>query len=206
MTLLLNFSVRLLLICRMKIESEFFTSQGDQAIWELLANHLKHRKAMQRMVLTSLDAEQKPQARTLVLRELDSETKCLYFFTDSRSTKVAQWQNNPYSQALAYCHEDLLQLRLTGVIEVLANGVAFMDALSQLKAHQYKDYRSAHAPGSLWRADSAGPADSLNFNVIKLQINQIEVLEIKPHAQEHLRWSHSYNSMGELIDTKRLVP
>jgi hypothetical protein len=142
----------------------------------------------------------------MVLRELDSKIKCLYFFTDSRSMKVGQWQNHPYSEALAYCHENLLQFRLSGAIEVLENGDIYQNALAKIKAHQYKDYSSAQAPGSLWQADSIGTSRHLNFSVIKLKIDQIEVLEIKPRAAEHVRWSHSYNSLGDLIDTKRLVP
>lgn len=190
----------------MKIESEFFSKKGDQAIWKLLHSHLDQRKALQRMILTSINADQKPQARTLILRELDSALKILYFFTDSRSDKVKQWQNNPYSEALAYCDESLLQIRLGGSIEVLEKGDIFDEALSKLKTHQYKDYNGVQPPGSPWRANNSDSNKELNFSVIRLKCNQIEVLEIKPEAEEHLRCTYSYNSSGKLVDTKRLVP
>tara|TARA_R110002050_G_scaffold180202_2_gene313806 strand:- start:1159 stop:1719 length:561 start_codon:yes stop_codon:yes gene_type:complete len=178
----------------------------EQLIWDLLNVHLEQRLEMQRIVVSSVDENLRPQLRTMILRSLDAKAKCLYFFTDSRSPKIEQWQNNRFSQVLAYSHAELLQLRFTAKVEILQNGPLFESAKRGLKEHQFGDYSSPLPPGSNYNWAKSNPDEKLNFALVKMKIEQMEVLQLQTNAEEHLRYHYDYDPNPNPIKIKRLVP
>jgi len=63
----------------MSIKSLDMNFADDNSFWQMLNDHIQKRKDLQRMVLSSLTVELKPQVRTMILRSLDSISRRLYF-------------------------------------------------------------------------------------------------------------------------------
>lgn len=190
----------------MKIKAPLDFFEDDVRFWTILEKHLRERQEMQRMVLSSVDGEGKPQLRTMVLRALNLNKKALLFYTDARSPKLEQWRVAPFCEALAYSHDDLLQLRFSGQIEILEQGDLFDQAKANLAAHQHNDYNSILAPSSAYDSSQSGRAENLNFALVQVQVEHLEVLALQPKASEHFRWSYQYDKEGQLLNSRRLVP
>jgi len=190
----------------MKIEDPLDFFEDDMSFWTKLAEHAREQKEMQRMVLSSVGTEGKPQLRTMILRSLKPREKTLFFYTDSRSDKVEQWQKKPFCEALAYSHSNLMQLRLSGNIKILEQGDLFDQAKDGLVPHQHKDYNSKLAPGSIYDSSQAGLSETLNFALVQLQVEHLEILVLQPKGSEHFRWSYQYDKEGHLLKSTRLVP
>ncbi len=190
----------------MKIEASEYFFKDDAQLWNLISEHLYERKEFQRMVLSSVDAFGKPRLRTMVLRSLDLKNKTLNFYTDSRSPKLKHWQEHAFTEALAYSHTELIQLRLSGLITIINKGPLYEKAKGSLSAHQLTDYNSKIAPGSLYDADKPVRSEELHFSIIQLKVEHLEVLILQPKEEEHFRWTFCYDLDGEVINSKRLVP
>lgn len=178
--------------------------EDDQIIWKILKEHIEEAKELQRMVVSSVDENCRPQVRTMILRAVEHKTKCLYFYTDARSPKIGQWQKNQFCQVLAYSSSELLQLRFTAKAVVWQSGELYQSAKSGLKEHQWRDYSSLLAPGSDYDPALKSSSDKLNFALVQIKVEQMEILKLLPKAQEHLRYSFNYEKKNELA--RRLVP
>jgi pyridoxine/pyridoxamine 5'-phosphate oxidase len=190
----------------MKIVDPLYFFKDDTKFWTILLEHHQERKELQRLVLSSTDASGKPQVRTMILRSLDIDEKALFFYTDSRSPKVGQWRQNSYTEALAYSHANLLQLRLSGQVRIIEQGDLFENARKGLSVHQHQDYNSKMPPGSAYDSSAADQNEELNFILVKLEVEQLEVLALQPKGEKHFRWNYQYNRDGQLIKSTRLVP
>jgi pyridoxine/pyridoxamine 5'-phosphate oxidase len=74
----------------------------EVACWHTLAEAAAERTHEWRMlVLATVDGD-RASARTVMLREVDRESRELVFFTDSRSPKVAQIALHPRGTLLAW--------------------------------------------------------------------------------------------------------
>jgi len=72
--------------------------------------------------LCSVDADNIPQARMVVLRRTDAVGRVLEFHTDTRSAKWRELGAHPHATVLGYCSQTRLQLRLKGKVECHAPG------------------------------------------------------------------------------------
>ena len=83
--------------------------------WARLARGVKDRRSgFHTPVLATIGPDGAPQARTLVLRAVDPQTRQLRFHTDWRSHKALAVAQNPRVAVHAYCVTAKIQLRLTG--------------------------------------------------------------------------------------------
>ena len=57
-------------------------------------------------------------ARTVVLRDFNEQERLLRFHTDQRSPKISQIKENNKATVHAYDHEEKIQIRLKGTIEI----------------------------------------------------------------------------------------
>jgi hypothetical protein len=96
--------------------------------WTLLVRGSADRKSpVHTPVVASVGPDGAPQARVMVLRKADRAAGLLRFHTDVRSTKVAVLDGGRVA-VLAYHPGQSVQLRLSGVAEVVADG-AEVDAI-----------------------------------------------------------------------------
>ncbi|MBB6221531.1 MULTISPECIES: pyridoxamine 5'-phosphate oxidase family protein [Rhizobium] len=95
----------------------------DASAWRALETAASSRQSGFRFLnLCSVDAEQRPQARMVVLRRADGSLRVLEFHTDTRSPKWRELSANPHATVLGFCPQTRLQFRLPGTVELHAPG------------------------------------------------------------------------------------
>lgn len=137
-----------------------------------------------------------PQQRMVVLREVSENTLTIY--TDIRTSKVSQFEQNPNASVLLYDYKDRVQIQLTGEVCVEKKCVPSIWDSFSIKAK--KDYTTRFAPGTPVVAPSQVEYNSkINFCFLKFTFTSIDYLKIDTpyhtRAQFNLnqgRWEGTY--------------
>jgi hypothetical protein len=136
-------------------------------------------------VLASADANGLPDARTVVLRQVDAVAGQLTFYTDSRSPKVTQLQAQASAVLVFWSARLSWQLRVRVTCSVITSGPE-VEALWQgvKQSAAAGDYLSPRPPGAVLPSCS-GPADAANdpapthsFALLRAQVHQMDWLEL----------------------------
>ncbi|WP_089963229.1 pyridoxamine 5'-phosphate oxidase family protein [Limnohabitans sp. 2KL-3] len=138
-------------------------------------------------VLASADADGLPDARTVVLRQVDAGAGLLTFYTDSRSPKVAQLQAKAPAMLVFWSARLSWQLRVRVTCSVITSGPE-VEALWQgvKQSAAAGDYLSPLPPGALLppasgMADapkSSVPAPTHSFALLRAQVLQMDWLAL----------------------------
>lgn len=146
--------------------------------------YLKRRHPNKYCSLASV-YEDKPILRTVVLRDM-SESYNLIFFTDIRSEKVKQYQDNPNAEVLFYNHKKLLQIKVGGKIKLLQDKERIKYYKQKVQGSSQKDYTTLKAPSTpIKNPDNVEYGEDLNFAVLELDTTYIESLQLK--RPNHIR-------------------
>lgn len=157
-------------------------------LWqELVRASQEPRHEWRQATLATVCAVDGPQARTVVLREVEERTRTLLVYTDTRSPKVAQLRADPRAQLVCWSRALGWQLRLRCRVEVRADGLDVSSRWARLRhTPSAQDYLSPQAPGTpLWLAAPAEPAGAMSagevrahFAVMRLQVLEMDWLEL----------------------------
>ena len=138
-------------------------------------------------VLASADGDGLPDARTVVLRQVDAQAGQLTFYTDSRSPKVAQLQAQGAAMLVFWSARLSWQLRVRVTCSVITAGPE-VEALWQgvKQSAVAGDYLSPLAPGAVLAQDSAtasaettdAPRPAHSFALMRAQVLQMDWLEL----------------------------
>ncbi|MFT4800685.1 MAG: pyridoxamine 5'-phosphate oxidase [Flavobacteriaceae bacterium] len=157
----------------------------EEAMRELVNGHSKKRHPFRYFVLAT-NENGKPRQRTVVLRKtlLDSS---LVIYTDKRTQKIKDIQNNSEFSALFYDSKKLLQIRVEGKAELITDKQQIATYWQTVQESSKKDYTTNRAPGtSIKNPDDVGYESKENyFCPVKLVPNTIEYLRLK--RPNHLR-------------------
>lgn len=148
------------------------------------------------LVTTRLD--KRPTARTVVLRQFDSNSRCLYLFTDTRSKKIQEIQASPIGQLHFYSHEQSIQLRIDCELKILEEETKRKEFWDNTEPHSKLVYQQAST-----RGEEISKHESRGFNkndiekgyeyfaVIQAYIQSIDCLYISPekHYRSYFKWS-----------------
>ena len=136
-------------------------------------------------MLATVDADHRPQARTVVLRQADAALSQLHIFTDSRSPKVAELTASPHAMLVFWSTRLSWQLRVRAQAAVQRSGPQVDAAWSRVsQSAAAGDYLSAHAPGDvLPNADwistpDAGLKRPHHLAILTFQVQDIDWLEL----------------------------
>ena len=172
----------------------------EEAMRELVNGHSKKRHPFRYFVLAT-NENGKPRQRTVVLRKtlLDSS---LVIYTDKRTQKIKDIQNNSEFSALFYDSKKLLQIRVEGKAELITDKQQIATYWQTVQESSKKDYTTNRAPGtSIKNPDDVGYEPKENyFCPVKLIPNTIEYLRLK--RPNHLRVLFSRNDIdwsGEFL-------
>jgi hypothetical protein len=150
------------------------------------------RSPLHTPVVSSVGADGAPQARVMVLRKADRATGLLRFHTDARSPKVASLHARPVA-VLGYHPGEAVQLRLTGVAEVVREGPEVDAIWAQSTEFARRCYMVEAGPGTPLPAPGSGlpagvegrkpEADELvparaNFAIVKVQVTRLDWLHL----------------------------
>ncbi len=131
-------------------------------------------------VLATVDDGQ-ADARSLVLREVDSAERRLVFYTDARSSKVRQIQQSPQGTLIFYSRKLGQQLRMQVRLNVETSGLAVSSRWARLQTSAgARDYLSVAAPGSPLDAPLSELGVRGHFAMIEAMAETVDWLELHP--------------------------
>ncbi|GCL63466.1 pyridoxamine 5'-phosphate oxidase family protein [Pseudaquabacterium pictum] len=158
-----------------------------QACWQQLAASTRDKAhAWRVMGLATVDGDV-ADLRSVVLREVDVDTRTLMFFTDARSSKVAQIRSQPQAALLFWSPALGWQLRLRVRLALDTSGLAVSSRWARLKmSPAAQDYLSPLPPGAPLTGGTPPPApdrDSRNhFAVVRADVQRMDWLELHPEG------------------------
>jgi len=188
-----------------------FNSQNSLSeIWATLSHEL-HRGALDskhpfRYVTLATRGEDAPEQRIVVLRKVD-EALNFYFFTDSRTAKVTQIQENPQAEFLVYHPGKRTQVRVKGRLHIHQQNELSQEMWKRVQGDAQKAYNSTLSPGTEIAApdlayDWPTELDDRFFAVLKFIPERIEALQL--NGLTHVRVS--FSKSGADWDGDWLVP
>ncbi|WP_151671933.1 pyridoxamine 5'-phosphate oxidase family protein [Nitrincola schmidtii] len=155
--------------------------EGIQSIiWHELQCAVSNRQhGWRTMTLASLSCDGLPDARTVVLREVDPVEQQLAIYTDKRSPKILQMTQHPNVSLVFWCSKLNWQLR----IQAIAN--TCHDPERALRVWQHvrdtagaQDYLSLQAPSSPIKEDGRLCEDKNQLCIINFNIQSIDWLSL----------------------------
>ncbi|MGA0610334.1 pyridoxamine 5'-phosphate oxidase family protein [Caldimonas sp. KR1-144] len=173
-----------------------FESLGplEAALWrELMMAAHDREHGWHSCVLATHDAHDGPDARTVVLREVDPERRQLFIYTDARSAKHRQLDADARAMLVCWSPQLGWQLRLRLICEVRSEGLDVTSRWAQLRSRpSARDYLAPLAPGVALpddpaRQPQAAPTsvERTHFALIGAQVLSVDWLEL--HRDGHRR-------------------
>lgn len=167
-------------------------------IWKELGRaSLDRHHEWRTSVMASTDAVGLPDARTVVLRQVDAQAGRLTFYTDSRSPKVAQLQAQASAMLVFWSARLSWQLRVRVLCSVISSGPE-VEALWQ-KVQQSAaagDYLSPLPPGAVLPQGSTADLGAVNVPVpahslaiVRAQVLQMDWLELSREGHRRAQMS-----------------
>jgi pyridoxamine 5'-phosphate oxidase len=167
-----------------------------RACWhELERATLEREHGWRALALATLDGS-RPDARMVILREVDAQAQCLRFYTDARSRKVAQIGTQPRGTLLAWCPRLSWQLRLQVRLRIDTEEPTVLPRWARLRMMpSSQDYMSPLAPGSPLPAGPGpgGEGPQAHFAVVHAEVEAMDWLEL--HTDSHRR--ACFDAQGE---------
>ena len=165
------------------------------ALWQELARapHDKHHE-WRTPVLATVDGEA-ADARTVVLREVNTDDATLLIFSDARAGKLAQLQAHPLGMLVMWSGRLSWQLRLRVQLSAQTEGLAVSSRWARLKlSPAAQDYLSPLAPGQTMTTEldekmppslASTAVERGHFAVLQARVLSADWLEL--HREGHRR-------------------
>lgn len=146
-------------------------------------------------VLATVDIDGTPNARTVVLRHVDTALQQLQFYTDCRSPKIAELMDQPGAMLVFWSKSLSWQLRVRVEIAIQTTGAQVDTVWNQIsQSTAAGDYLSIHAPGDALAIGQAVPVNETDIHhlaILVAWIKEIDWLELSPSG--HRRASFCAN-------------
>jgi len=165
-------------------------------IWKELGRATQDRHHEWRTpVLATQTIDGLPNARTVVLRQVDAQAQTLGIFTDARSSKVQELTGQAHAVLVFWSKRLSWQLRVRAVMAVQTQGPEVQVLWDRVKqSATAADYLSATAPGSALSSLASGPIDSRQHHFARLtaQVKDMDWLELgrAGHRRAKIRKEH----------------
>ena len=131
----------------------------EAAIWRELSRAALDRHHDWRTPVIATTDSGEPDARTVILREVDADARCLVFYSDARAPKLRQLRGQPQAVLVMWSRRLSWQLRLRVEMQVQTDGLAVTSRWATLRSSPAAaDYLAPQPPGELWTRRSARPA------------------------------------------------
>jgi pyridoxamine 5'-phosphate oxidase len=158
----------------------------EAALWrELQAAPRDKQHPWRAPVLATTDGES-GDARTVILREVNTEQSTLLIYTDARAGKVAQITGHPLGTIVMWSPALGWQLRLRVHLQAVTDGLELSSRWARLKlSPAASDYLSPQAPGTPLAHTLGTRGEREFFALLEARVLSIDWLEL--HAQGHRR-------------------
>jgi pyridoxamine 5'-phosphate oxidase len=136
-------------------------------------------------VLATTDG-QAADARTVILREVNTEQATLLMYSDARAGKVAQIAAHPLGTLVMWSPSLGWQLRLRVHLQAVTDGLELSSRWARLKlSPAANDYLSSQAPGDPLDNTLGTRGERAFFALLEARVLSVDWLEL--HAQGHRR-------------------
>ena len=171
--------------------------KGESKIWDLLAQGVVNKKSKFHTPTLSTINGNTINSRTIILRKVDNKTKMLFFYSDSRSRKVLNINQNNNVTVHLYEPRFKLQVQLYGKANIENKTAKTKDIWNNLNIFSKKNYLSALSPGEKinsldvlkYNADNEGAF--YNFSLIYFKVSKLECLQLSDI--NNIRVEYIYN-------------
>jgi hypothetical protein len=187
------------------------TSSLNFVLSTLEEGAVKRKHDLHLLVLGTVDKDNNPQTRNVVLRKVDISKSLIRFHTDKRSSKILDIQNNNLVSLLGYDKASKLQIRILAKAEIEDSREALLDIWTDMYPMSRECYRVNDAPGKVVSSkddvffEDEG-TDKMNgfenFTIVNCYIDSIETLFL--HSSGHLR--AKYQNENNQFTGQWLVP
>jgi pyridoxamine 5'-phosphate oxidase len=168
----------------------------DAAVWLELHRATSDRAHGWRTPVLATSADGWPDARTVVLREVDRDARRLSVYSDVRAAKVHQLQHSPAGMLVLWSAVLGWQLRCRVVATVHAGGLASSSRWARVRlTPSAQDYLSPMPPGAeltdpppLDGPRRSEPVDLGHFVVIEFDAVSWDWLELHPQGHRRARF------------------
>ena len=163
----------------------------EAAVWAELARAVADHQHPWRTPVLATIADDRADARTVVLREVNVHERQLLIYTDERAAKVPQLLKHPNGTLVMWSPQLGWQLRCEVRLALEMSGLAASSRWARVKlSPSARDYLSPLPPGTALAAPAsvpqAGePAPRAYFSVISAEVASIDWLDL--HAGGHHR-------------------
>lgn len=164
----------------------------QQRIWVELGRATQDRHhAWRTPVLVTMGPDASPDARTVVLREVDSSLFNLRFYTDSKSTKVADLSTQSRASLVFWSKRLSWQLRVQVSFTIHTTGQVVEAAWSRVnQSVAAADYLSALAPGTPLSVLNPGLLPNKHhLAVMSAVVREIDWLELAQRGHRRAKFS-----------------
>lgn len=125
-------------------------------------------------------------ARTVILREVDTEQGTLLMYSDARAGKVTQIAAHPLGTLVLWSPPLGWQLRIRVHLQIVTDGLELSSRWARLKlTPAANDYLSSQAPGDPLDNALCARGERAYFALLEARVLSIDWLEL--HAQGHRR-------------------
>jgi hypothetical protein len=162
----------------------------EDAVWRELGHAVHSKGHAWRVAVLATLAGGSADARSVVLRDLDLQSRTLLIYTDSRSPKAQQAQAHPQGMLVLWSQALGWQLRLSVALTLETSGLRVSSRWAQLKlTPAAQDYLSPLPPGSALGAAPAPERTSRDhFAVIAARVEAVDWLELHPLGHRRARF------------------
>jgi hypothetical protein len=163
----------------------------EEAVWQELRRATNDRHHEWRtLVFATVDCDDSgtpwPDARTVVLREVDINARELVIYSDSRAAKARQLSRQPGALLVLWSKRLGWQLRCRANCLVEVDGLMVSSRWERVRwSPSAQDYLSPLAPGAPLEAAPPALAQRESFSAITAHIDRIDWLEL--HREGHRR-------------------
>lgn len=182
-----------------------------QTAWQLLLRANNDRKhAFRTAAVSSLRPDGTPNARTVVMRKADREAGTLRLYTDLRSDKMTDLDENSQFHWLLWDPKKQLQFGASGPVQRL-DRKRELELFHQIPKHGRKAYATTKGPGKTlgkntdglppnWEELGEAETDyaAANFCVLETVLERAEVLSLD-RDQGHRRIRATKDSTGRWV-------
>lgn len=161
----------------------------EDAVWQELTRAARERgHAWRYAVLATVDGEA-ADARTVVLRDLDRDSRTLLIYTDARAPKLAQIAARPLGTLVMWSPQLGWQLRARVRLEAETSGLRVSSRWAQLKLTPAAyDYLSPLPPGSQVEHPAPERGTREHFALLKAEVLALDWLALSSAGQRRARF------------------
>ncbi len=166
-----------------------------EEIKSLLQKGLSERgHAFRFCTVATIDANLRPQQRTMVLREV-TDTLALVLYTDARSNKLKEISATPNISVLFYDPIHQIQISISGLAEILTPETLAERWHKVQQGTSINDYCTTQAPGTSIEnpTDVAYNYDQPHFAAIRVLPTTIEYLRLNQSGHTKIKYSLEEN-------------